>query len=115
MQRPHRAAHFRLPTPTQTLIDLRIYRAAFLPTLVAIVILMFSVEPVPGGLHPPPGGPAVGFDARQAAKMAREIASSAASREPGSSGDAHTADLVESALSTIQSGEVATQPYDSSF
>lgn len=97
------------------MIDLRIYRAAFLPTLVAIVVVMFSVEAQPSAEHPPAAGLAVELDVRQAASMARDIAARMPSRQPGSSGDSATADVVQAELSTIQSGKVATQPYDSEF
>jgi hypothetical protein len=96
-------------------IDLRVYRAAFLPTAIAIVALMFSVEATPQALEPTNAGTAVTFDARRAAALAREIAETAPDRSPGSEGDAAIADLVAERLREIPSGMVSEQPYDASF
>ncbi len=97
------------------MIDLRLYRAAFLPTLLAIVALMFSVEGTPVPLQPQSGGTAVAFDPRRAAALAREIAELAPEREPGSEGDAAVADLLTSQLGLIPSGKVSEQTYPASF
>lgn len=95
------------------MIDFRLYRAAFLPALAALVVVAFSLDGVPG---PIPSGltPSV-LEAREALSTARQIATRAPSREPGSDGDAAVADLVERRFSEIPGGVVSDQRYDSSY
>jgi hypothetical protein len=75
------------------LIEPRIYRAAFVPALLALVLTMFSFESRP---RPLPQGLAadVLFDGRQAAQLAAGIAEDQPDRRPGRPGDRATADLV---------------------
>jgi hypothetical protein len=78
-------------------IEPRIYRAAFVPALLAVVLTMFSFEsrprPVPQGLAAD-----VLFDGNQAADLANRIASEAPDRRAGTRGDRATAALVAAAL-----------------
>jgi hypothetical protein len=78
-------------------IEPRIYRAAFVPALLAVVLTMFSFEsrprPVPQGLAAD-----VLFDGNQAAGLAARIAAEAPDRRPGSAGDRATALLVADAF-----------------
>jgi hypothetical protein len=75
------------------LIEPRIYRAAFVPALVALVLTMFSFEGKP---RPLPQGLAadVLFDGRQAAQLAANIAEDHPDRRAGGPGDRATAALV---------------------
>jgi hypothetical protein len=68
------------------LIEPRIYRAAFVPALLAVVLVMFSLESRP---RPLPQGLAadVLFDGEQAADAARRIAADDPDRAAGSAGD----------------------------
>jgi hypothetical protein len=98
-------------------IDPRIYRAAFGPTLVALIVLMFSVEPVPDPLR---GAEAAGiaasdFDENRASALARQIVDAAPEREPGSRGDTAAGDFVEERFAAIGSGKVSEQRYEDSF
>jgi hypothetical protein len=79
------------------LIEPRIYRAAFVPALLAVVLVMFSLEPRP---RPVPQGLAadVLFDGEQAAAEARRIASEQPDRTAGSVGDRAAADTVAAAF-----------------
>src|SRR6186713_1459867 len=79
------------------LIELRVYRAAFVPALLAAVLTMFSLEDRP---RPLPQGLAadVLFDGRQAAARAADIAQANPDRRPGGPGDRATADTVERTL-----------------
>ncbi|HET6831426.1 MAG TPA: M28 family peptidase, partial [Solirubrobacterales bacterium] len=95
------------------MFDPRIYRAALLPAVAALVVLMFSFEPVPSPLPPPVTSPT--FDGAEAARTARSIVALAPERTPGSAGDAAVADLVEERFAAIEGGEVSTQTFDSSF
>jgi hypothetical protein len=74
-------------------IEPRIYRAAFVPALLAIVLTMFSFESrppkVPQGLAAD-----VLFDGAQAAALATRIAADAPDRRAGSRGNRATAQLV---------------------
>jgi hypothetical protein len=78
-------------------IEPRIYRAAFVPALLAVVLTMFSFEsrprPVPQGLAAD-----VLFDGNQAAELANRIASEAPDRRAGTRGDRATAALVGDAF-----------------
>ena len=75
------------------MIEPRIYRAAFVPALVALVLTMFSFESRP---RPLPQGLAadVLFDGRQAAQLAADIAEDQPDRRAGRPGDRATAALV---------------------
>jgi hypothetical protein len=74
-------------------IEPRIYRAAFVPALLALVLTMFSFQSRP---RPLPQGLAadVLFDGRQAAQLAADIAEAQPDRRPGRPGDRATAALV---------------------
>jgi hypothetical protein len=75
------------------LIEPRIYRAAFVPALLALVLTMFSFasrpRPLPQGLAAD-----VLFDGRQAAQLAASIAEDHPDRRAGGRGDRATAALV---------------------
>jgi hypothetical protein len=74
-------------------IEPRIYRAAFVPALLAVVLTMFSFQSRPGPLSQ--GLPAdVLFDGNQAAVLAGRIASQEPDRRAGSPGDRATAEVV---------------------
>jgi hypothetical protein len=79
-------------------IEPRVYRAAFIPALVATVLAMFSLEnrprPLPQGLAAD-----VLFDGNLAAESARTIAERAPDRRPGTPGDLATARRVADTLS----------------
>jgi hypothetical protein len=74
-------------------IEPRVYRAAFIPALVVLVLAMFSFESRP---RPLPQGLAadVLFDGSQAAARAASIAEDEPDRRPGRPGNRATADLV---------------------
>ena len=75
------------------MIEPRIYRAAFVPALLAVVLTMFSFQSRPGPLEQ--GLPAdVLFDGNQAAELATRIAAQEPDRRAGSAGDRATAQLV---------------------
>lgn len=79
------------------MIEPRIYRAAFVPALLAVVLAMFSLESRP---RPLPQGLAadVIFDGEQAAAEARRIADEHPDRSPGSAGDLAAAADVRAAF-----------------
>lgn len=74
------------------MLDHRVYRAAFLPALVALFVLAFSLTDVPKPqttrLAP------LAFDASRAFSTMQELAQRFPDRRPGSSGDAGVADRV---------------------
>jgi hypothetical protein len=78
-------------------IEPRVYRAAFIPALLAVVLAMFSFESRP---RPLPQGLAadVLFDGAQAAQLAARIATDSPDRRAGTPGDRATADLVADAF-----------------
>lgn len=92
------------------MFDPRIYRAAFIPAAAALVALLFSLQPSPRPIERPISTPT--FDARDAARTAREIASLAPTREPGSAGDRATADLVRERFEAVRGGAVSVQSFD---
>lgn len=75
------------------------YRAAFVPALLAVVLTMFSFQsrprPVPQGLAAD-----VLFDGAQAAGLAARIATDTPDRRPGTPGNRAAAELVADALTT---------------
>ncbi len=75
------------------MIEARVYRAAFIPALLAVVLAMFSFQSRP---RPLPQGLAadVLFDGDQAARLAGRIATDEPNRRAGTPGDAATAELV---------------------
>ncbi len=95
------------------MIDFRLYRLAFLPTLIALVVLMFSLEGAPEPIEPatPPGT----FEGERAASQARQIAALAPERQPGSAGDEEIADLVTERFREIPAGAVTQQTFEASF
>ncbi len=95
------------------MFDPRIYRAALLPAVAAFVLMMFSLEPIPGPLQAPVSTPE--FDTAEATRTARSIVELAPEREPGSAGDTAVGDLVRERFAAIEGGEVAVQDFDSTF
>lgn len=79
------------------MIEARVYRAAFIPALLAVVLAMFSFgsrpRPLPQGLAAD-----VLFDGEQAAALAAQIATDQPDRRAGRPGDAATAELVATTL-----------------
>lgn len=92
------------------MLDLRIYRLAFVPVLIAVVVLMFSLDPAPPQLQGPVSTPA--FEASSAARLARTITELAPDRTPGSAGDEASAKFVRERLSGVEGGELAEQPFE---
>lgn len=79
------------------MIEPRLYRAAFLPAIIALALCAFSLENRPA---PAPQGLAadVLFDGREAAAEAQEIATEARDRRAGTTGDTLTGDRVAQAF-----------------
>jgi MFS family permease len=81
------------------LIEPRIYRAAFVPALLAVVLTMFSFQSRPRPLQQGLAADVL-FDGNQAADLAARIATDTPDRRAGSSGDLATAQLVADAFAT---------------
>jgi MFS family permease len=96
------------------MVDPRIYRLAFAPALVALVVLMFSVEPIPEPVRAPETF-AADFDGRRATTTARRIAEETPGRAPGSDGDAATADEVAERFTSVEAGKVTEAEFDGTF
>jgi hypothetical protein len=94
-------------------IDFRVYRAAFLPALVVVVVLLFALQVPPAPLSPVVA-PAE-FDEGAATKIAHQIVDVAPDRAPGSEGDAAIGDLVEKRFRAVRDGQVAEQRFTGSF
>jgi hypothetical protein len=95
------------------IVDFRLYRAAFIPALLAAVTLMFSLQGVPPAVEP--AVPTSGFEAGPAMAMTRQIATSAPDRPPGSDGDNRVADLVADRFAAIEAGTSSEQQFDATF
>ena len=95
------------------MFDPRIYRAALVPAIAAFVLLMFSLEPTPGGLQQPVSTPE--FDGAEAARITRSILQIAPERQPGSPGDEALAGFVRERFAGIEGGELSTQEFDSTY
>ena len=91
----------------------RVYRAAFIPALLALVLTMFSLQsrpsPLPQGLAAD-----VLFDGQLAAAETARIVDAAPDRRPGGVGDERTAARVARALNASDSalllGEYDAEP-----
>jgi hypothetical protein len=94
-------------------ISFRIYREAFAPALLAVVVLLFSLQGRPDPL--PPVVASAEFDQDAAAKIDRQIVDAAPVRPPGSDGDLAIADMVEKRFMSVSEGQVAQQRFDGSF
>jgi hypothetical protein len=89
------------------LINLRLYRLAFIPAAVAAVVLMFSLDGVPAPIAEPV--PAGTYQGDAAAATARQIVRLAPERPAGSAGDERVADLVADRFNQISGGAVGEQ------
>lgn len=78
------------------MLDPRIYRAAFLPILFALVLVGFSLRDQPHGLGSVLAPDA--FDGAAAMRQLDALAAAAPLRRPGSAGDRRTAERVASSL-----------------
>lgn len=98
------------PVSESAAVDLRLYRLAWLPALLAVVILMFSLEGAPSAIESatPPGA----FEPDRAARLARQIEAQAPDREPGSDGDELVADLVAEQFKLVAAGATTEQRFD---
>jgi hypothetical protein len=95
------------------MVDFRAYRIAFVATLLAVVALMFSLQGAPPALEAV--RPPASFDPGAATATARQIASTAPHRPPGSDGDAAIADLVASRFAAIGGAGVSEQEVTASL
>ncbi len=95
------------------MISFRIYREAFAPALLAVVVLLFSLQGRPDPL--PPVVASAEFDQDAAAKIDRQIVDAAPVRPPGSDGDLAIADMVEKRFMRVSEGQVAQQRFAGSF
>lgn len=95
------------------MISSRLYRAGFLPLLLAVVVAMFSLEPLPDPLAPL--APPAEIDAGAALRFAATLESEAPEREPGNADDQQAAALVAEAFGAIEAGIVDNQGVEGSF
>ncbi len=87
------------------LVDMRLYRLAFIPAAIALAVTMFSLNGVPDAIEPlTPTGT---FDGDAASATAREITRLAPERSPGSAGDEQIAELVSDRFSDVPAGAVS--------
>jgi hypothetical protein len=91
------------------LIEPRIYRAAFVPALLAIVLAMFSFQSRPPSLEQGLAADVL-FDGNQAADLATRIAAESPDRRPGSPGDLATAQLVADTFAARGFGGAGADP-----
>jgi hypothetical protein len=90
-------------------IEPRIYRAAFVPALLAVVLTMFSFQSRPPALGQGLAADVL-FDGNQAAELATRIAADAPDRRPGSRGDLATAQLVADTFEARGFGGAGARP-----
>lgn len=91
------------------MVDIRIYRAALLPVVLALVILMFSVQERPAPLSSALAPDA--FDAKGPYADLREFVADKPDRRAGSPGDAALADLVQSRLRSLSGVETTRDDF----
>ena len=95
------------------MIDFRLYRIALVPALIAVVVVMFSLEGAPDALEP--GTLRGEFDGSRAAALARQIVNTAPDRTPGSEGDSAVADMVADHFGEVTTGAVSQLRYEASY
>lgn len=95
------------------MIDFRLYRFAWIPAAVALIVLMFSFVGAPSALEP--ANPPANFEAERAAADTRRVVARAPDRTPGSSGDEMIAELVAERFGEIPAGTVGEQTFETSF
>ncbi|MDP9385092.1 MAG: hypothetical protein M3P50_07650, partial [Actinomycetota bacterium] len=78
------------------MLDARVYRAAFLPLLLALFVVAFSLERRPRPAVTPLAADA--FDGARALASLRELGRAFPDRRPGSDGDAGLADRAAATL-----------------
>lgn len=81
------------------LLEPRLYRAAFAPALLALIILAFSVQDPPRALTPELAPPT--FNAQRALATGKQLVDNYGARESGSIEDSQTADLVQARLAAF--------------
>ncbi len=92
------------------LIDYRLYRLAFIPAVLAVIVLMFSLEGAPEAIEPTT--PPTTFEGNRAAAAARQVAALAPERSSGSQGDVAIADFVAERFDEVAAGAVTEQLYE---
>jgi hypothetical protein len=93
-----------------SLINLRLYRLAFAPTLLTVVVIMFSLDGVPAPVEP--AAPSASFEGDRAEALARQVLELAPERQPGSVGDLRVADFVRERFDQIPAGTISEQSLD---
>src|SRR5947209_7317677 len=93
------------------LLEPRIYRAAFIPALLAFVVAMFSLESRPPSV-PQALAADILFDGRVALTGTQRIVQAAPDRRPGTTGDERIAAQVAQALRKLHF-DVATDAFSS--
>jgi hypothetical protein len=91
------------------MVDLRLYRIAFIPALAALVALLFSLEGRPDPLRSLTA-PAT-FERAAAVHDARRIIAAAPNRSPGSAGDERAAAMVARSFRSVGTGQVLEQRF----
>ena len=92
------------------MIDFRLYRIAWLPALVAFVVMMFSLDGIPE--PPDPQIAPATFDSERARDTVQDILATAPERAAGSDGDAAAAELVLGRFEEVEAGTAATQAFE---
>ena len=93
--------------------DLRLYRLAFIPAVLALVVLAFSLRGVPDAVEPPPG--TLEFDAQAAAESTRDVLALGESRPPGSAADNAAADFVAERFGAVVAGSLGEQTVEATI
>ena len=90
--------------------DFRLYRLAFIPTVVAVIVTAFSLEPIPRPLEPVPT--TAEFEPARAMAATRRLLEVAPSRLPGSEGDAAAADFVAERFAEVDAATLSEQRFE---
>ena len=80
------------------LLEPRLYRAAFAPALLALIVLAFSLESPPAGVAPELAPPT--FSGQRATATARQIVNAYGDRRSGSADDERVAELFKARLAS---------------
>lgn len=95
------------------MVDFRLYRLSFLPAVGAVIVIMFSLQGTPRALQP--ALPPAAFEGEHATAVARQLATRAPERQPGTDGDAAAAAIVAERFAEIPAGIVTEQEVESDY
>lgn len=95
------------------MINFRIYRLAFIPAAIALIVVLFSISGPPHGLEPLRSSGE--FNTTIAVDVAEQIVALGDDRSPGSEANRQAAELMRDRLTAFGSGMVSVQDFEAEY